>query len=129
MNTIRKSFAIMIMCALILAPSVKAPASETKTGGYEWMHGPNSTVLLKPGWVTSCQNDFVIENDSETGATVRVDLGIEKFSTDAITSNGKRLYSIRESLSFAKQLGKTVYMDDVAQVRNESKNSTVRVHC
>ncbi|MCF8721437.1 hypothetical protein [Nitrospina gracilis] len=129
MNTIRKNSAIMILCALILASAGTASAGETRVGGYEWMHGPNSTVLLKPGWVTSCQNDFIIENSSSTRARVQVDLGIEKFRTDSITSNGKRLYSMRESLSFAKQLGKTVHMDDVALVRNESKEAAVRVHC
>lgn len=129
MNTIRKNTGIMLLFTLLLVSSEPAVAGETATLGYEWMHGPNSTVLLKPGWVTSCQKDFIVENLADTEATVRIDLGIERYHTDSLGTNEKRLYSLRESLSFAKQLGKTVNMDDVAQVQNASPDAPIRVHC
>jgi len=128
-NTIRKNTAIMIGFTLFLLTAGPAAAGETAFPGYEWMHGADRTILLKPGWVTSCQKDFIIENPSNVPATVRIDLGIEPYRTERIEQNGRQLFELRPNLSFAKQRGKTVHMDDVALVRNAGDSSPVRVHC
>lgn len=129
LNTIRKNTAIMIGFTLLLLSAGPAAAGETALPGYEWMHGADRTVLLQPGWVTSCHQDFIIENPTEVPATVRIDLGIEPYRIDRIDPNGRQLFDLRTSLSFAKQLGKTVHIDDVALVHNASDNASVRVHC
>jgi hypothetical protein len=128
-NTIRKNTSIMIGFTLLLLTAGPAAAGGTALPGYEWMPSSNRTILLQPGWITSCQKDFIVENPSEAPATVRIDLGIEPYRIDHIDTNGKHLFELRENLSFAKQLGKTVHIDDVALVRNASDRSVVRVHC
>ena len=89
----------------------------------------NEMTVLNPGWRSSCHTNFVIENMDENEAEIQIRLGWEIYKEDNIMGNSKRLYDLRESLSFAKQLGKTVTMDDVALVTNQSENSSVRIHC
>ena len=89
----------------------------------------NDMTVLNPGWRTSCHSNFVIENLGENPAEIQIHLGQEAYQSDSIMGNGKRLYDLRESLSFAKQLGKTVTMDDVALVTNQSENSSILIHC
>ena len=89
----------------------------------------NEMTVLNPGWRSSCDSNFVIENLDENTAEIKIHLGKEVYKEDSIESNGKRLYDLRESLSFAKQLGKTVTMDDAALVTNQSENSSIRIHC
>jgi len=89
----------------------------------------NEMTVLNPGWRSSCHSNFVIENLGEIPVEVQIHLGKEMYREDSIIVNGKRLYDLRESLSFAKQLGKTVTMDDVALVTNQSKDSSIQIHC
>ena len=85
--------------------------------------------ILKPSWTMSCESNFVIENLGDEDAEISISLGIEGFTENQMTASEKRGYDIRESLAFAKQLGKTVTMDDVALITNNSENAHVRVHC
>jgi len=85
--------------------------------------------ILKPSWTMSCESNFVIENLGDEDAEISISLGIEGFTEDQMTASEKRGYDLRESLAFAKQLGKTVTMDDVALITNNSDNARVRVHC
>ena len=48
---------------------------------------------------------------------------------DVIYQWDKRGYELIPSLSFAKQLGKTVDIDDVAMIKNTSEKSKVSIHC
>lgn len=89
----------------------------------------NEMTILNPGWRSSCHSNFVVENLDENTAEIQIRLGWEVYKEDSIMGNGKRLYDLRESLSFAKQLGKTVTMDDVALVTNQSETSSIRIHC
>ena len=89
----------------------------------------NEMTVLNPGWRSSCHSNFVVENLNEATAEIQIRLGQEIYKEDLIMGNGKRLYDLRKSLSFAKQLGKTVTMDDVALVTNQSDNSSVRIYC
>ena len=89
----------------------------------------NEMTVLNPGWRTSCNSNFVVENLNENPAEIQIHLGQEAYQSDSIMGNGKRLYDLRKSLSFAKQLGKTVTMDDVALVTNHSENSSILIHC
>jgi hypothetical protein len=85
--------------------------------------------ILNPSWTISCESNFVVENLSDQEAEISISLGIEGFTEDPMTASEKRGYDLRQSLAFAKQLGKTVTMDDVALITNNSDNARVRVHC
>jgi len=89
----------------------------------------NEMTVLNPSWRSSCHSNFVIENLDEKPAEIQIQLGQETYKSDSIMGNGKRLYDLRESLSFAKQLGKTVTMDDIALITNQSETSSIRIHC
>ena len=92
-------------------------------------HYSNEMTVLDLGWKSSCQSNFVIENLDEYTAEIQVNLGKEIYKEDSIMGNGKRFYDLRDSLSFAKQLEKTVTMDDVALVTNKSKIASILIHC
>jgi hypothetical protein len=49
--------------------------------------------------------------------------------TDRISQWNKRGYDMVSSISFAKQLGKTVDIADVAMIKKMSNDSRVSIHC
>ena len=123
----KKNLLIALICAATLGmPGAGTAGADRNLTLY---HAGEEDVILKPGWVTSCHTNFVLENLGDESAEVAITLGIEEFSTDRLGVWGKRNYNLRENLSFAKQLGKSVTMDDVALVRNHSASSNIRVHC
>ncbi|NIQ02090.1 MAG: hypothetical protein GWM98_18160 [Nitrospinaceae bacterium] len=121
---------VSLMCVLMLsaAAGVNPVAGDVRRAETKVSFIPED-VILNPGWRTSCHRDFVLENLDPAEAEVAIQLGIEPFARDSIPANGKRLYRLETSLAFAKQLGKTVTLDDVAIIMNQSENSRVRVHC
>ena len=90
---------------------------------------PMHQIVLQPGWRSSCSSDFVVQNLSKNMAQIEITLGKDGKIKDVIYQWDKRGYELIPSLSFAKQLGKTVDIDDVAMIKNTSKNSKVSVHC
>lgn len=90
---------------------------------------PMNQVVLEPGWRSSCNANFVLENLGKSPAEVRITLGKDGRLQDTIHRWDKRGYDLISSLSFAKQLGKTVDVDDVAIIENLSKDSRVSIHC
>ena len=90
---------------------------------------PMHQIVLKPGWRSSCSSDFVVQNLSKDMAQIEITLGKDGKIKDVIYQWGKRGYELIPSLSFAKQLGKTVDIDDVAMIKNTSQNSKVSTHC
>ena len=90
---------------------------------------PMNQIVLEPGWRSSCDANFVLENLGNNPAEVKITLGKDGQLNDTIHRWDKRGYDLISSLSFAKQLGKTVDIDDVAMIENRSKDSRVSVHC
>ena len=90
---------------------------------------PMNQIILEPGWRSSCSSDFVVQNLSKDMAQIEITLGKDGKIKDVIYQWDKRGYELIPSLSFAKQLGKTVDIDDVAMIKNTSKNSKVSIHC
>ncbi len=90
---------------------------------------PMHQIVLEPGWRSSCSTDFVIQNLGKDMAEIEITLGKDGKIKDMIYQWDKRGYELIPSLSFAKQLGKTVDIDDVAMIKNNSKTSKVSVHC
>ena len=90
---------------------------------------PMNQIVLEPGWRSSCNSNFVVENLGENPAVIQITLGKDGRIEDRIHRWDKRGYDLIQSLSFAKQLGKTVDIDDVAIIKNMSKDSKVSIHC
>ena len=90
---------------------------------------PMHQIVLEPGWRSSCSSDFVVQNLSKDMAQIEITLGKDGKIKDVIYQWDKRGYELIPSLSFAKQLGKSVAIDDVAMIKNTSKKSKVSVHC
>ena len=86
-------------------------------------------IVLQPGWKSSCDTNFVLENLGKNPAKVKITMGKDGQLNDTINRWDKRGYDLISNLSFAKQLGKTVDIDDVAMIENRSKDSRVSVHC
>jgi len=126
-NTLIISILTMFWAAILMSQTVLAKA-DSRYNPYR----PNVMAeegILKPSWTMSCESNFVIENLGDEEAEISISLGIEGFTEDQMSASEKRGYDLRESLAFAKQLGKTVTMDDVALITNTSDNARVRVHC
>ena len=90
---------------------------------------PMNQIILEPGWRSSCSSDFVVQNLSKDMAQIEITLGKDGKIKDVIYQWDKRGYELIPSLSFAKQLGKTVDIDDVAMIKNTSQDSKVSIHC
>ena len=90
---------------------------------------PMHQIIFEPGWRSSCSSDFVIQNLGKDMAQIEITLGKDGKIKDVIYQWGKRGYELIPSLSFAKQLGKTVDIDDVAMIKNTSQKSRVGIHC
>jgi hypothetical protein len=90
---------------------------------------PLNQTVLEPGWRSSCDSSFVIENLGDDWVEVKIILGKDGTIQDTIQKWDKRGYDLKYNLSFAKQLGKTVDIDDVAIIENLSKDSKVSVYC
>ena len=91
---------------------------------------PMHQIVLEPGWKSSCSSDFVIQNlNNKDLAKVEITLGKDGKIKDVIHQWEKRGYELIPILSFAKQLGKTVDIDDIAIIENTSQNSKVSIHC
>ena len=86
-------------------------------------------TILEPGWRSSCDSSFVVENLGDDWVEVKIIMGKDGTIQDSIQKWDKRGYDLKYNLSFAKQLGKTVDIDDVAIIENLSKDSNVNVHC
>jgi hypothetical protein len=90
---------------------------------------PIHQLVLEPGWRSTCNSNFVLENLGDNPAEIEITMGKDGKITDRISQWNKRGYDLISSLSFAKKLGKTVDIDDVAMIKNMSKDSRVSIHC
>jgi len=90
---------------------------------------PIHQIALEPGWRSSCSSDFVVQNLSKEMAQIEITLGKDGKIKDVIYQWGKRGYELIPSLSFAKQLGKTMDIDDMAIIENSNKTSKVSIPC
>ena len=126
---IKKTFAFGIAAAL----GISITSTEIYAGADYPSMTRNSTpmhqIVLEPGWRASCNSDFVVQNLGKEMAQIEITLGKDGKIKDVIYQWDKRGYELIPSLSFAKQLGKTVDIDDVAMIMNTSKNSKVSIHC
>ena len=71
----------------------------------------------------------MIENVGKDYARIEISLGRDGKIIDIINPWNKRGYNLVEKISFEKQLGKTVNIDDVALIKNSSENSRISIHC
>ncbi|QPJ64692.1 MAG: hypothetical protein G3M78_04515 [Candidatus Nitrohelix vancouverensis] len=88
---------------------------------------PFQQIVLEPGWRTSCESNSVIANLGERAAKVSIRMGKDALIRDTIED--KRGYDLISALSFAKQLGRSVDLNDVALIENHSADARVRIHC
>ncbi|MEK9630109.1 MAG: hypothetical protein VW455_13950 [Nitrospinota bacterium] len=110
--------------------SMAAPIHAADGTGYASRNiTPMNQIVLEPGWRSSCSSNFVVENLGEHPAVIQITMGRDGMIEDRIHQWDKRGYDLVQSLSFAKQLGKTVDIDDVAMIKNLSKDSKVSIHC
>ena len=86
-------------------------------------------AILDPGTVSSCQNDFVVENMDQSEAELKIVLGNEEFITERFKAREFKAYGIQGSLSQALLEGKRVSMSDWATIFNTDKSARVRLHC
>jgi hypothetical protein len=118
--------AVIAICLAMVA-SVYAgadyPASKTRK------YTPIYQVILKPGWRSSCSSNFVIENIDKNFALIEITIGKDGKVLDAISLWDKRGFNLIKKISFSKQLGNTVVIDDVAMIKNTSKNYRLNIHC
>ena len=127
----------MIKKLMVLGITLALGLSVTTTTIYAGVDYPSMTrnttpmpqIVLEPGWRSSCNSDFVVQNLSKDMAQIQITLGKDGKIKDLIYQWDKRGYELIPNLSFAKQLGKTVDIDDVAMIKNISKNSKVSIHC
>ena len=125
-NTLKFSIATFAAINLAVAtPLLATPDYVNQSRSFT----PMNQIVLEPNWRSSCSSNFVIENLSNKPAVVRITMGRDGTIQDTIPQWDKRGYDLRYRLSFAKQLGKTVDIDDVALIENMSPNSRVSVHC
>ena len=90
---------------------------------------PLNETILEPGWRSSCDSSFVVENLGDDWVEVKIIMGKDGTIQDSIQKWDKRGYDLKYNLSFAKQLGKTVDIDDVAIIENLSKDSKISTNC
>ena len=86
-------------------------------------------TVWKPGWRSTWNSNLVVENLGDNPAEIQIKMGKDGKITDRISHWNKQEYDLVSSLSFAKQLGKTVDIDDVAMIKNMIKDSRVSIHC
>jgi len=119
------STVLTLVFGLGLSIDAGADYASNKTKNYTPIH----QTVLEPGWRMSCSSDFVIENVSKDFARIEISLGRDGKIIDIINPWNKRGYNLVEKISFEKQLGKTVNIDDVALIKNSSDNSRISIHC
>jgi len=90
---------------------------------------PMHQIVLEPGLKSSCRSDFLVQKLGKDMAQIEITLGKDGKVQDVIYQWDKRGYELIPSLSFAKQLGKTVDINDVAMIKNTSQKSKVSMHC
>ena len=119
------STVLTLVFGLGLSIDAGADYASNKTKNYTPMH----QTVLKPGWRSSCNSNFVVENIGKDFARIEISLGKDGKIIDIISPWGKRGYNLVEKISFEKQLGKTVDIDDVALIKNSSDQSRISIHC
>ena len=124
-NLIRLLTIIAIFFGLGASVDAATEYRSSKTKNYTPMH----QTVLKPGWRSSCNSNFVVENIDKDFAKIEISLGKDGKIIDIINPWGKRGYNLMEKISFEKQLGKTVDIDDVALIKNSSDQSRISIHC
>ena len=90
---------------------------------------PLNQTFPEPGWRSSCNSSFVVENMGDDWVEVKIILGKDGSIQDSIQKWDKRGYDLKYNLSFAKQLGKTINIDDVAIIENMNEDSKINLHC
>lgn len=91
---------------------------------------PMEPRTVKSGDGTSCSNDFVIKNTSDSPAKVQIVLGGLPFASEHVPPKGIKMYNLKKNLSLAKLNGKPVGMDDWAFIINAIKSDTpIQVYC
>jgi hypothetical protein len=88
----------------------------------------SGSLILTPGMVSSCQNDFIVENLDKDSAEIKIVLGNEEYANDKIESRDAKAYGLTFSLADAKMKGKSVQMNDVASILNTGE-AKVKLHC
>jgi len=117
--------AIYICMGMIASVFAGADYPSSKTRSYTPMH----QTVLEPGWMSSCSKDFVVENIDKDFALIEITIGKDGKVADSISPWGKRGYNLIEKISFLKQLGNTVDIDDVSVIKNTSNDSRISIHC
>jgi hypothetical protein len=125
-NIYKLGLAGILGMSLALAAPINATADYPDTNRNMT---PLNQTILEPGWRSSCNSSFVVENLGDDWVEVKIIMGKDGTIQDSIQKWDKRGYDLKYNLSFAKQLGKTVDIDDVAIIENLSKDSNVNVHC
>jgi hypothetical protein len=125
-NIYKLGLAGIVGMSLALAAPINATADYSGKNGNMT---PLNQTTLEPGWRSSCNSSVVVENLEDDWVEVKIIMGKDGTIQDSIQKWNKRGYDLKYNLSFAKHLGKTVDIDNVAIIENLSKNSKVNVHC
>ena len=126
---LRKLIGLFTVLALVFGLGLSVDAGADYASKKTKIYTPIHQTVLEPGWRMSCSSDFVIENVSKDFARIEISLGRDGKIIDIINPWNKRGYNLVEKISFEKQLGKTVNIDDVALIKNSSDNSRISIHC
>jgi hypothetical protein len=115
---------IVAVCMLTSSPLFAEPNYPSMSTSVTPLH----QIVLESGWRSTCNSKFVVENLGDNPAEIQITMGKDGKITDRISQLNKRGYELVRSLSLAKQLGKTVDIDDTAMIKNMSKDSRVSIH-
>ena len=126
---LRKLIGLSTVLTLVFGLGLSVDAGADYASNKTKIFTPIHQTVLEPGWRMSCSSDFVIENVGKDYARIEISLGRDGKIIDIINPWGKRGYNLVEKISFEKQLGKTVNIDDVALIKNSSENSRISIHC
>ncbi len=126
---LKKLIGFAAIVGIIFGIEISADAGAAYTSNKTKNYIPIHQTVLEPGWRLSCSSNFVVENIGSNFARIEVNLGRDGKIIDIINPWGKRGYNLIEKISFEKQLGKTVDIDDVALIKNSSDNSRISIHC
>jgi hypothetical protein len=78
---------------------------------------PMHQIVLEPGWRSTYNSNFVVENLGDNPAEIQITMGKDGKITDRISYWNKQGYELVSSLSFSKQLDKTLDIVDVAMIK------------
>jgi hypothetical protein len=123
---INHPFLIILFAILFLSLGISVISAKSFVSEEKFLKG---VYTLKPGMLSSCQNDFIIENAGKNDAEYLLILGEEDYVKGKINGNAAKAYSLSQSIGAAKMEGMPVESDDVATIVNMGDNTKIKLYC